>query len=36
MAILSRPHNGRNACQHCGYCMFFGCEFGAKSSSLAS
>ncbi len=36
MAILSRPHNGRNACQHCGYCIGFGCEFGAKSSSLAS
>ncbi len=36
MAILSRPFNGRNACQQCGYCMFFGCEFGAKSSSLAS
>lgn len=36
MAILSRPHNGRNACQHCGYCIGFACEFGAKSSSLAS
>lgn len=36
MAILSKPFNGRNACQHCGYCMQFGCEFGAKSSSLAS
>src|SRR5258706_11073065 len=36
MASLARPHSGRNACQHCGYCMFFGCEFGAKSSSLAS
>jgi choline dehydrogenase-like flavoprotein len=36
MAILSQPHNGRNACQHCGYCMGFGCEYGAKSSSLAS
>ena len=32
---LSRPYNGRNACQHCGYCMAFGCEYGAKSSSLA-
>jgi len=36
MAILSRPFNGRNACQHCGYCMEFGCEYNAKSSSLAS
>ena len=36
MAILSKPFNGRNACQHCGYCMEFGCEYGAKSSSLAS
>ncbi len=35
-AILSRPFNGRNACHHCGYCMFFGCEAGAKSSSLAA
>jgi choline dehydrogenase-like flavoprotein len=36
MAILSRPHNGRSACQHCGFCMGYGCEFGAKSSTLAS
>lgn len=36
LAILSKPFNGRNACQHCGYCIGFGCEFGAKSSSLAS
>jgi len=36
MAILSQPFNGRNACQYCGYCEFFGCEFGAKSSTLAS
>ena len=36
MAILSKPFNGRNACQHCGYCIQFGCEYGAKSSSLAS
>ncbi len=35
-AILSQPFNGRNACHHCGYCMFFGCEAGAKSSSLAA
>jgi choline dehydrogenase-like flavoprotein len=36
MAILSRPFNGRMACQHCGFCMGFGCEHGAKSSSLAA
>ena len=36
MAILSQPHNGRPACQHCGFCMGFGCEYNAKSSSLAS
>ncbi len=36
MAILSRPHNGRPACIHCGFCMGFGCEANAKSSTLAS
>ncbi len=36
MAILSKPFNGRNACQHCGYCIQFGCEYNAKSSSLAT
>ncbi|HEY6330279.1 MAG TPA: GMC family oxidoreductase [Blastocatellia bacterium] len=36
MAILSKPHNGRNACIHCGPCISFGCEVGAKSSSLVS
>jgi choline dehydrogenase-like flavoprotein len=36
MAILSKPHNGRNACVHCGFCEYFGCEVGAKSSTLAS
>jgi len=36
MAILSKPHNGRNACVHCGFCISFGCEVGAKSSSLAT
>ncbi len=35
-AILSQPHNGRAACIKCGYCMFFGCEVGAKSSTLAA
>lgn len=36
MAILSRPHNGRTPCQNCGFCQGYGCEFGAKSSTLAS
>ncbi len=36
MAILSRPYRGRAACVHCGFCMSFGCEVGAKSSSLAA
>jgi len=36
MAILSRPLNGRVACVNCGFCLGFGCEVGAKSSSLAS
>jgi choline dehydrogenase-like flavoprotein len=36
MAILSQNYRGRSACQHCGFCMSFGCEFGAKSSSLAA
>jgi len=35
VAILSRPHNGRPACVHCGFCWGFGCEMSAKSSSLA-
>ncbi|MGH7560260.1 MAG: GMC family oxidoreductase [Gemmatimonadales bacterium] len=36
MAILSKPHNNRPPCLQCGYCMGFGCEYGAKSSTLAS
>jgi choline dehydrogenase-like flavoprotein len=36
MAILSQPHNGRAPCMHCGFCMGFGCEAGAKSSTLAA
>ena len=36
MAILSRPYQGRSACEHCGFCESFGCEWGAKSSTLAS
>jgi choline dehydrogenase-like flavoprotein len=34
MAIASQPYQGRSGCQHCGFCEFFGCEFGAKSSTL--
>jgi choline dehydrogenase-like flavoprotein len=36
MAILSQEHNDRPGCQHCGFCMLYGCEFNAKSSTLAS
>ncbi len=35
-AILSKPHNGRAACMNCGFCMWYGCEAGAKSSTLAA
>ena len=36
LAILSKPHNNRPACVHCGFCMGFGCEVNAKSSALAA
>lgn len=36
MAILSQPYRGRAACIHCGFCMMYGCEVGAKSSTLAT
>ncbi|MDH3645834.1 MAG: GMC family oxidoreductase [Gammaproteobacteria bacterium] len=36
MAILSKAHNGRPACMHCGFCLAFGCEMNAKSSTLAT
>jgi choline dehydrogenase-like flavoprotein len=36
MAILSQPRAGRSACVNCGFCWGFGCEVGAKSSTLAS
>ena len=36
MAILSEPRPGRSACVNCGFCLGFGCEVKAKSSSLAS
>jgi choline dehydrogenase-like flavoprotein len=34
MAITSVPYQGRPACQQCGFCEGFGCEYGAKSSPL--
>ena len=36
VAVISQNYKGRVACQHCGYCPRFGCEFGSKSSSLAT
>jgi len=36
MAILSKPRAGRDACVNCGFCLGFGCEVSAKSSSLAA
>jgi choline dehydrogenase-like flavoprotein len=36
MAILSQPYKGRSGCIHCGFCEWFGCKVGAKSSTLAS
>jgi choline dehydrogenase-like flavoprotein len=36
MAVLSQAYGGRAGCVHCGRCEAFGCEVGAKSSTLAS
>ncbi len=36
LAILSQAYRGRAGCIHCGHCEAFGCEVGAKSSSLSS
>ncbi len=36
MAINSQPYNNRPPCQHCGFCLFFMCEYGAKSTSMAT
>jgi choline dehydrogenase-like flavoprotein len=36
VAILSKAHNGRPPCVHCGFCNGFGCEVSAKSSSMAA
>lgn len=35
-AILSADYAGRKACAYCGFCGSYGCEVGAKSSSLSS
>jgi choline dehydrogenase-like flavoprotein len=34
MAIASVPYKDRAACAHCGFCIGFGCEMQAKSSTL--
>jgi choline dehydrogenase-like flavoprotein len=36
LAINSRFYNGRPACQHCGFCLFFMCEFRSKSTSMVT
>ena len=36
MAIASRPYDGRSQCAQCGFCLGFGCEVRAKSSSLVT
>ena len=36
MAITSRSYQGRPPCMHCGFCMMYGCEWGAKSSTLVT
>jgi choline dehydrogenase-like flavoprotein len=36
LAIISRDYRGRSGCMHCGFCEAFGCEFGSKSSTLAT
>jgi len=36
LAILSQPYRGRSACVQCPFCNGYGCEVGAKSSTLVS
>jgi choline dehydrogenase-like flavoprotein len=36
MAILSQPYDGRQACQHCGFCLGYQCEYEAKSSAFSA
>jgi choline dehydrogenase-like flavoprotein len=35
-AILSEARNGRSACVYCSFCGNYGCEVGAKSSTMAA
>ncbi len=35
-AIVSGDYRGRQACSYCGFCGSYGCEAGAKSSTLAT
>jgi choline dehydrogenase-like flavoprotein len=36
MAVASQPYDGRSQCVQCGFCLGFGCEVRAKSSSLVT
>lgn len=36
MAINSRHYDGRSQCVNCGFCLGFGCEVRAKSSTLVT
>jgi choline dehydrogenase-like flavoprotein len=36
LAINSQAYNGRPPCQHCGFCLFFMCEYRAKSTSMVT
>jgi len=36
MAITSQVYDGRSGCVQCGFCLGFGCEVRAKSSSLVT
>jgi choline dehydrogenase-like flavoprotein len=36
LAINTQVRDGRSACMGCGHCYSYGCEFGAKSSSLVT
>ena len=35
-AILSEEYKGRPGCTYCGFCQTFGCQWGAKSSTLVN
>jgi choline dehydrogenase-like flavoprotein len=36
LAIISEDYRGRRKCMQCGFCEYFGCEWGSKSSTLAT